>query len=143
MVLTLGARGLYLRTAGVRAIEALGRARPSDPRPWADKELWTACFEVDVVGTAGAGDATIAGFLSALLRDLSPEAAVTAGVAVGACNVEAVDTLSGVLPWDETMRRVESGWARRELDLHAPGWLFDEGHQLWVAGAGERQEQAR
>jgi sugar/nucleoside kinase (ribokinase family) len=132
VALKLGDRGLYLRTAGLSSIEALGRARPSDPAPWADKELWTSCFQVDVVGTAGSGDATIAGFLSALLRDMSPEAAVTAAVAVGACNVEAADTLSGVRPWDETMRRVAGGWARHKLDLEAPGWHFDETHQLWV-----------
>lgn len=132
VALKLGDRGLYLRTADKAGIEALGRARPSDPAAWADKELWSACFKVNVVGTAGSGDATIAGFLTALLRDMSPEQAVTAAVAVGACNVEAADTLSGVRPWDETMRRVTSGWQRHALDLKAPGWSFDEIHQLWV-----------
>jgi sugar/nucleoside kinase (ribokinase family) len=132
VALKLGDRGLYLRTAGLSSIEALGRARPSDPAAWADKELWAPCFQVDVVGTAGSGDATIAGFLSALLRDMSPEAAVTAAVAVGACNVEAADTLSGIRAWDETMHRVASGWARHKLDLEAPGWHFDETHQLWA-----------
>jgi len=130
--LKLGDLGLYLRTANESAIEMLGRARPSDPSAWADKELWTACFQVDVVGTAGSGDATIAGFLSALLRDKSPEQAITAAVAVGACNVEAADTLSGVRSWDETMRRVASGWKRHKLQLEAPGWGFDEQHKLWI-----------
>ncbi len=129
----LGDRGLYMRTANQSAIESLGRARPSDPAAWADKELWVPCFKVDVVGTTGAGDATIAGFLSALLRDMSPEAALTAAVAVGACNVEAADALSGIRPWDETLRRIASGWARHDLNLEAPGWRFDDGHQLWVA----------
>jgi len=128
----LGDRGLYLCTASQTGIEALGRARPSDPAAWADKELWTPCFTVDVVGTAGSGDATIAGFLSALLRDMSPEEAVTAAVAVGACNVEAADTLGGVRPWDETMRRIASGWERHPLNIEAPGWYFDRKHQLWA-----------
>ncbi len=132
VALKLGDRGLYLRTADQSAIEAMGKACPSDPAAWADQELWTTCFKVDVVGTAGSGDATIAGFLSALLRDLSPGEAVTAAVAVGACNVEASDTLSGVRPWDETLRRVASGWARHRQNLDAPGWRFDEARQLWV-----------
>jgi sugar/nucleoside kinase (ribokinase family) len=131
VALKLGDRGLYLRTTDLSSIEALGRTRPSDPAAWADKELWTPCFRVDMVGTAGSGDATIAGFLSALLRDMSPEEAVTAAVAVGACNVEAADTLSGVRPWDETLRRVSDGWERHELDVEANGWYFDEEHQLW------------
>jgi sugar/nucleoside kinase (ribokinase family) len=136
VALKLGDRGLYLRTANREAIEALGRALPSNHVAWADKEFWAPCFKADLVGTAGSGDATIAGFLSALLRDLSPEAAVTAAVAVGACNVEAADTLSGVRPWDETMRRVASGWARHTLELDAPGWFYDQDHQLWVGEGG-------
>mgnify|MGYP001820894979 FL=1 len=136
--LKLGDRGLYLRTADWPAIASLGRARPSDPAAWANKELWTACFKVDEVGTAGSGDSTIAGFLSALLRDMSAEEAVTGAVAVGACNVEAADTLSGVRPWNETLQRVASGWARHELDLDAPGWHFNEDHQLWVGGGQDQ-----
>jgi sugar/nucleoside kinase (ribokinase family) len=132
VALKLGDRGLYLRTAGLSSIEALSRARPADPAAWADKELWAPCFKVDVVGTAGSGDATIAGFLSALLRGMPPEEAVTAAVAVGACNVEAADTLSGVRPWDETLHRVARGWERHKLDLSTPGWRFDKEHLLWI-----------
>jgi sugar/nucleoside kinase (ribokinase family) len=135
-VLKLGDRGLYMRTADRPALESLGRARPSDLAAWSDKEFWAPCFKADLVGTTGAGDATIAGFLSALLRDMSPQAALTAAVAVGGCNVEAADALSGIRPWDETLRRVASGWARHDLELEAPGWRFDEDHQLWVAEGG-------
>jgi sugar/nucleoside kinase (ribokinase family) len=131
VALKLGDRGLYIRTANQSIIESLGRARPSDPAIWADKELWGPCFKVDMVGAAGSGDATIAGFLSALLRGFSPEAAVTAAVAVGACNVEAADTLSGIRPWEETMERVAGGWQRHELSLETPGWRFDDDNQLW------------
>ena len=137
VVLKLGDRGLYLRTAGRSKLAALGRARPSDPAAWADKELWAPCFQVEMVGTTGSGDATIAGFLSGLLRDLSPEEAVTAAVAVGACNVEAADALSGLRAWEETWQRVRGGWARhevarRESALDAPGWVFSTRHGLWA-----------
>ena len=129
----LGYRGFYLRTAAEGAIQATGRACPSHPAAWADKELWAPCFQANLVGTAGSGDSTIAGFLSALLRDMSAEEAATAAVAVGACNVEAADTLSGLRPWEETLARVAAGWARHDLKLDAPGWHFDERHQLWMA----------
>jgi len=129
--LKLGYRGLYLRTASRRAIGSLGRACPSDLVAWADKELWTPCFKVNVIGTVGSGDATIAGFLSALLRDMSPEAAVTTAVAVGACNVEAADALSGVRPWGETRQRIANGWEHHPLTIEAPGWRFDAGQGLW------------
>jgi sugar/nucleoside kinase (ribokinase family) len=130
--LKLGGRGMYVRTAGRSAIEALGAARPSDEGTWADRELWAPCFQVDVAGTTGAGDAAIAGFLAGLLRDLSPEEALTAAVAVGACNVETADAVSGVRSWEETWRRVRNGWARRTLSIDASGWRFNEHHQMWV-----------
>jgi len=129
--LKLGERGFYVRTAGSSALERLGRARPADPAAWADHEMWAPCFKVKLVGAAGSGDSTIAGFLSALLRGLGPAEAVTAAVAVGACNVEAADTLSGVRPWAETMERVAAGWARHDLRLSAARWHFDPDFQLW------------
>jgi len=109
----LGHRGFYLRTADRRGLADMGRARPSDLDAWANHESWQPCFRVDVVGTAGSGDSAIAGFLAALLRDLPPDEAVTMAVAVGACNVEAADTLSGVRTWDETRARIAAGWPRR------------------------------
>ena len=130
--LKLGERGLYLRTAGSAALEMLGRGRPANWAAWADLELWAPCFKVDVVGTAGSGDATIAGFLSALLRDLPPQAAAIAAVAVGACNVEAADTLSGLRSWADTMQRIAQGWQQLPLALTAPGWRFEDSAGLWV-----------
>jgi sugar/nucleoside kinase (ribokinase family) len=137
----LGERGMYVRTAGRAAIDALGAARPTGASAWADRELWVPCFRVDVAGTTGAGDATIAGFLAGLLRDLSPEQALTAAVAVGACNVETADAVSGVRPWEEMWQRVQSGWERHVLQIDVPGWCFDEGSRLWVGpGAQEDKE---
>jgi sugar/nucleoside kinase (ribokinase family) len=128
----LGRRGLYMRTADPAAVESMGHARPSKPAAWANKELWAPAFKVKEVGATGAGDAAIAGFLSALLRDMPPQAALTAAAAVGACNVEAADGLSGIRAWDETLRRVADGWLQHELDIEAPGWRFNGDQRLWV-----------
>jgi sugar/nucleoside kinase (ribokinase family) len=117
VVLKLGDRGLYLRTAGLDVLQTLGRAWPSDAAAWANKELWTPCFQVEMVGTTGSGDATTA-------------------VAVGACNVEAADALSGIRPWDEIWHRVRSGWVRQDLMLDAPDWHLDDQHHLWVRSGG-------
>jgi sugar/nucleoside kinase (ribokinase family) len=129
--LKLGHRGFYVRTAGQAVLAGLGRARPADLAAWADQEMWSPCFKVNLVGAAGSGDSTIAGFLTALLRDMGPADAVTAAVAVGACNVEAADTLSGVRTWEDTMQRVAGGWSHHELHLDTPGWQFDDEHHLW------------
>lgn len=138
VLLKLGERGAYLRTAGARLLAGMGRGRPLDLAAWADQELWAPCFQVAVVGTTGSGDATIAGFLSALLRGMAPEEALTAAVAVGACNVEAADALGGLRTWEATLARIESGWPRHLLHLSAPGWHWDPEFQLWVGPAGKR-----
>jgi sugar/nucleoside kinase (ribokinase family) len=122
VVLKLGERGIYMRTA--RDLSGLGRGAPADLSSWQGRELWVPCFVPDeLVGTTGAGDATIAGFLAAMLRHASPECALTIAAAVGACNVEAADALSGVRPWDETLARIDSGW--RKASLAIPGWRVD------------------
>jgi sugar/nucleoside kinase (ribokinase family) len=110
VLLKLGDRGLYLHTAGLSSMGDLGLASPQNLEPWLDFEAWLPCFAVDVVGTTGAGDVSVAGLLAALLRGLSPRDALSAALAMGACSVEAPDALGGVRSWDETWRRIRSGW---------------------------------
>jgi sugar/nucleoside kinase (ribokinase family) len=109
VVLKLGERGLYLRTAKQTP---LGEA-------WSAVEMHQPCFEVNVVGTTGAGDCTIAGFLGAVLKGLTPEQAMTAAVACGACNVEAADATSGVPTWEKLQTRINGGWQRKSGTIPA------------------------
>lgn len=129
--LKLGDRGMYLRTSNRRDIASIGRARPDDPEKWSIMEFWAPCFKVLVAGTTGAGDATTAGFLAGLLRDLPVEQTLTMAVAVGACSVEASDAVSGIRSWEETSQRITEGWERIPLNLSAPGWYFDRPSGLW------------
>lgn len=132
VLLKAGHLGLYLRTASEPTLQTMGRATPIDPARWANREFWVPIFQTDPIGTTGAGDTTIAGFLAALLRDLPPTESVTMAAAVGACNVEAHDALSGIRSWEETLARIEAGWSRQPLEFNTPGWRFDETRQLWL-----------
>jgi sugar/nucleoside kinase (ribokinase family) len=131
VLLKLGQRGAYLRTAAKEKLICIGRAAPSNLTVWADQELWSPCYQVDVAGTTGSGDATIAGFLCAILRGLEPKDALNAAVAVGACNVEKPDALSGVRSWEETLARIRLGWEKHKSDIQAQGWNWDNQHALW------------
>jgi sugar/nucleoside kinase (ribokinase family) len=111
VLLKLGDRGLYLRTAGLSTCRNLDFILPSNLDAWVDFEAWLPCFKVEVVGTTGAGDVTVAGFLAALLKGLSPGDALTTALAVGACCVEATDALSGLRSWNDTWQRIHLGWA--------------------------------
>jgi sugar/nucleoside kinase (ribokinase family) len=126
VVLKLGSRGLYLRTGpeGAPFLDSPG---------WSNRELWAPCFQPEpLVGTTGSGDATIAGFLAGILRGQPVEGALITAVAVGACNVEAADALSGIRSWEVTQARIASGWARSPLTIKTPGWIWDAEHQLWI-----------
>lgn len=114
----LGEIGLYLRTANT-GFDRLARLS-LDTSAWAGAELWQPPFEVDVAGTTGAGDAAYAGFLQSLLLGLPPQEALKMACAIGSCNVEKADATSGVLTWDETRARIESGW--KMADVHLPGF---------------------
>jgi sugar/nucleoside kinase (ribokinase family) len=98
---------------------------------WANRELLSPCFEVGVVGTTGAGDCTIAGFLDAIAKGASPQQAVTAATAVGACNCEAADSTSGVPHWSVVEARLRAGWKRRPLRVKLDGWRHDPATGLW------------
>lgn len=99
----LGEHGLYLRTAGIERLRTMGAAVPENLEQWADRELWFPVYQVeDFVGATGAGDTTIAGFLAALLRNLTPEQAGAVATRVGAFNVRTADALSGIRDWATT-----------------------------------------
>lgn len=132
VALKLGSDGLYMRTTGeMRRLAALGKCAPPDLRAWQDRELLVPCFQVEVTGTTGAGDCTIAGYLAGLLQQLPPEKVMSGAVAVGACSVETADATSGVPDWDAVQARIERGWPRRPLALDLPGWRYDESAAVW------------
>ncbi len=141
--LKLGRLGLYLKTGDSKSFERMGRARPSNVSTWANRELWSPCFKAEVVGTTGAGDATIAGFLAALLRDDAPESCVTMGCAVGACNVEAADALSGLRDWDQTQARIRAGWARSTARFNMVGWREEARTGVWRGGSDAAEASPR
>jgi sugar/nucleoside kinase (ribokinase family) len=132
VVLKLGDCGAYLRTAGRVILVDMGRAIPDDLASWEKRELLAPCFLVKVVGTIGSGDATIAGFLSALLRGLPAEEALTIAVAVGACNVEAADSLSGLPTWSSLHRRLDTGWERLPTRINTTGWQWQPDPGIWT-----------
>jgi sugar/nucleoside kinase (ribokinase family) len=136
VALKLGHQGLYLRTSNDRARWAtVGPSAPSSIDAWLKRELLAPCFQVDVVGTTGSGDCTIAGFLTGWLKGLPPEEVMTGAVAVGACNVEKADAVSGVPAWAQVQERIRSNWPRRGVQLKLPGWRWDADRSIWIGPA--------
>jgi sugar/nucleoside kinase (ribokinase family) len=112
VMLKMGESGLYLKTAAAPQMLFLEEVR-QQPRIWSELELSAAAYEVNVAGTTGCGDSTIAGFLGALLRGLPPQEALDLAAAAGSCTAERPDALSGVPDWDSLVARIEAGWPRK------------------------------
>ncbi len=130
VALKLGENGLYLRTGSIDRLMTAGRGIP-DAKVWAERELWCNAFQAEVVGTTGAGDATVAGLLTALLRGIGPKEAIAIACAVGASSVESQDATSGIPSWDTLRARMDSGWARR-LQQPGPDWSQAHPPGIWV-----------
>jgi len=109
VVIKCGHVGAYLRTArdvsGSHATRLLAR-----PGEWNDVEQFEPTCRVEhIVSATGSGDSSIAGFLAAMLRGEGPARCMAALTVVGAQNLSAIDTVSGVLSWEETLAQLEAG----------------------------------
>jgi sugar/nucleoside kinase (ribokinase family) len=132
-VIKLGDQGLYLRTSNDAArLKCLTQCGYQDPCHWTNRELLMPCFRVNVAGTTGAGDASIAGFLSGLLHKLPPETTMQAAVAVGACCVENVDATGGIPDWVTLQERIKTGWKKQPIGFPLHGWKWVDARQIWI-----------
>ncbi len=133
VVLKLGDQGLYLRTTDKRErLLRMGNAAPDNPTIWIGRELLIPCFSAEVVGTTGAGDSTIAGFLAGLVKQLSPEQVIIAAVAVGSFNVESSDAISGIPNWNTVQQRIQEHPPQRKNSIILNGWKWNEDFRLWT-----------
>jgi sugar/nucleoside kinase (ribokinase family) len=140
VVLKLGDQGLYVRTSADPArLESLQRRLGIDLDNWLGRELLAPPFKANVVGTTGAGDCAIAGFLTGALAGLSLEQAVTGAAAAGAFNVEAADATSGVPTWSAVQQRIQAGWERLPIHLAMDGWRYDPVQGLWLGPENRNQ----
>ncbi|MCC8166557.1 MAG: carbohydrate kinase family protein, partial [Planctomycetes bacterium] len=119
----LGDEGFYLKVTDDRArLAAMGSLTPPDLDAWRGARLASPCRCVEVAGTIGSGDCTIAGFLGGLFRGTGPEEAVAMAVSPGAASVEVRDANSGVPPWDSLKERLAAGWRQNPCSLIPNDW---------------------
>jgi len=108
--LKLGEYGMYLRvTPNTAQLQRLDRL-PLDVALWRGFTGYQPAYRAALVGATGAGDCAYAALIGAMLRGLPPLECLRMAAAVGACNVEAVDAISGVLTFEDTQARLREGW---------------------------------
>jgi sugar/nucleoside kinase (ribokinase family) len=132
VAIKLGAHGLYLQSSNDPVRLAQAGSLCLAPA-WQGRALLAPAFAVEVVGTTGAGDCAIAGLLAGMLRGLDPIATLRVAAAVGACNVEVADAISGVPTWEGLQIRLAEGWPQRINVLPMADWHFNEVTAVWHA----------
>ena len=111
VLIKCGTTGMYYRTADANTLAHIGERLELDAGAWADKAALQPCFKADVVRSGtGAGDTSIAAYLTAVLAGKGPERCAALAAAEGACCVTAYDALSGLRPLDELEARIDAGW---------------------------------
>ncbi|GAA6498462.1 MAG: carbohydrate kinase family protein [Blautia sp.] len=116
LLLKCGAPGLYYRTTEVKRLEGLETALGISAEDWSDREGFEASYQPKrVLSGTGAGDTTIAAFLTAMLEGYPFEMCIHLAAAEGASCVEAYDALSGIRPLKELASRIEKGWKKQNF----------------------------
>lgn len=115
-VIKCGAAGFYYKTKDKEAFTGLEKESGLDLSSFGGKEGFERSYVPDaVVSGTGAGDTTIAAFLTAMIQGHPFERCLQLAAATGANCVAAVDALSGLMPFDELIARIDAGWAKNDL----------------------------
>jgi sugar/nucleoside kinase (ribokinase family) len=138
-----GIRGYYLRTAGPERLGAMRQCVDFDVKSWAGRQLWSGSYRADQFGSAtGAGDATIAGFLTAFLKGLDPVTSLKVANTVGWQNVRSVDAISGIEDWQTTLQMVKDATRpMNPLAIQDAGWSYRPAQQVYYGPFDCQQRQ--
>lgn len=113
VLLKCGAPGMYYWTCGEERLRKTGAKLELDYRDWAGRSGFEKSYRPSrVLSGTGAGDTSIAAFLSAVLLGYSFEECIHLSSAAGASCVEEYDALSGLKPLEELGRKIDEGWEK-------------------------------
>lgn len=113
LLIKCGAPGIYYQTASRQRLEHVGKKLELDAAQWADLCGFERSYVPErVLSGTGAGDTSIAAFLTAVSEGYASEMSLHLAAAAGASCVAAYDALSGLKSFDEMERKIEKGWEK-------------------------------
>lgn len=116
LLIKCGAPGIYYRTADFSTLRKVGVKAELDIGAWAEKCRFEKSYVPErILSGTGAGDTSIAAFLTAMLEGYPLNEAMQLATAAGASCVAAYDALSGLRPLDELREKIKNGWEKNEL----------------------------
>ncbi len=111
LLIKCGVPGLYLRTADRESLAAISEMTGIDAGKWSGKDVFERSYVADkVVSATGAGDTSIAGFLSGILHGESAEMSLHIAAAAGALSVTEYAAVSALMPLADIKAKIEAGW---------------------------------
>ncbi len=116
VVIKLGKNGVYLRSGKINSHELISNV--VEAREWSEIELFSPAFKTKVVGTTGAGDASIAGFLAKFVEGTEPKRTLDFMCALGAFGTEGIESRRRIKCMKEVEERIKRGWERLPSDSH-------------------------
>ena len=116
LLIKCGAPGMYYRTAERSRLLKVGARAELDLGSWADKEGFEKSYVPEkILSGTGAGDTSIAAFLTAMLEGYPLEQAMHLSAGTGASCVAAYDALSGLKSFEELEAKISAGWEKNQL----------------------------
>lgn len=115
VLIKCGLSGMIYRTGSGSRMARVGSRLGLNAAAWTEQSGVQPCFQAETVcsGT-GAGDVSIAAYLTALLRGETPAGCACLAAAEGAASVSSYDALGSLLALEELKRRIQNGWKTME-----------------------------
>ncbi len=111
-----GAKGFYYQIKDAEAFALLEEVSGLDFSSFAGKAGFEKSYVPKaVISGTGAGDTTIAAFLTAMCKGYPLERCLQLAAGTGASCVEAIDSLSGLKSFEELIEKIDAGWAKQDL----------------------------
>lgn len=116
LIIKCGAPGMYYRTTDAAYMKSIENKLGIRLEEWSSKEGFERSYVPDrVLSGTGAGDTSIAAFLTAAMRGYSLERCLQAATGAGALCVTEYDALGGLKTIDEIFNRIDGGWEKQSL----------------------------
>ncbi len=114
LLIKCGIPGIYYLTADKKTLLSVGKKVEIDINNWANKEGFEKSYVPErVLSGTGAGDTSIAAFLTAMLQGYAIEECMQLCAATGASCVTEYDALSGLKSFSELKAKIKEGWSKR------------------------------
>lgn len=116
LVIKCGVCGMYYRTAESERMSSLEPLLEGKIDQWTLQEGFEKSYKPDkFLSGTGAGDTSIAAFLTALLKGYGLKECVQLAAATGAACVSEYDALSGLQSLEVLEQKIRSGWPKIEI----------------------------